>query len=477
MPQRLPRLPDIANRLPRLESLLSPDTAPLATSMADAPMPLRCLDAFQPTRFKFLHSRERQPNGAWRLEPGLNEITLHSFCGMFATYAPHKALGYLPAPYKGRIASIFQKLMQRYADRADLEQGDVQMLVWGLLARVKPSALRGPARAAAEKLLTTDELRELEGFGVDALRDEVVRRLLPQVRDALRPLLEIENRVRQLLAEGVRHYQELEQVVMRPFDPKDKILVEPRHWYWYPKGRYFLQFDPNGFSRTQIRIWVPRPIEARYDAHGRIESLALAGQWRISVQYDDTVEPWRCPREPRWLAYRFTTIRFERLDLGQEHLAEVNGWLFATEKRASSAGGVRIASRTAVSPFQREPSWIGRWIDRVDEANQTRREIESYREWAERTGRIWRGQPSSDSFFDREHYVHGVRDAIRGTSAERVEWIAETHANSAEALAHAINVLDTLPTESHAEYEPSGYLATPGSRGGQRLLISGHVDR
>jgi hypothetical protein len=477
MPQRLPRLPDIADRLPRLESLFSPDATPLTTSMADAPMPLRCLDSFQPTRYEGLRSRERLPNGAWRIAPGLYEITMHSFCGMHASYAPHKALGYLPAPYKGRFASIFQKLMQRYSERAEIEQGDVQMLVWGLLARVKPSALRGPARAAAEKLLTTDELRELEGFGVDALRDEVVRRLLPQVRDALRPLLEIENRVRQLLAEGVRHYQELEQVVMRPFDPNDKILVEPRHWYWYPKGRYFLQFDPNGFSRTQIRIWVPRPIEARYDAHGRIESLALAGQWRISVQYDDTVEPWRCPREPRWLAYRFTTIRFERLDLGQEHLAEVNGWLFATEKRASSAGGVRIASRTAVSPFQREPSWIGRWIDRVDEANQTRREIESYREWAERTGRIWRGQPSSDSFFDREHYVHGVRDAIRGTSAERVEWIAETHANSAEALAHAINVLDTLPTESHAEYEPSGYLATPGSRGGQRLLISGHVDR
>jgi hypothetical protein len=352
------------------------------------------------------------------------------------------------------------------------------MLVWGLLARVKPSALRGPAHAPPPRNCSPPtELRELEGFGVDALRDEVLRRLLPQVRDALRPLLELENRVRQLLAEGVRHYQELEQVVMRPFDPKDKILVEPRHWYWNPKGRYFLRFEPNGFSRTRVLLWVPRPIEARYDARGRIESLALAGQWRISVQYDDTVEPWRCPREPRWWAYRFTAVRFERPDLGQEHTAQVDGWLFATEKRASSAGGVRIASRTAVSPFQREPSWIGRWIDRVDEANQTRREIESYREWAERTGRIWRGQPSSDSFFDREHYVHGVRDAIRGTSAERVEWIAETHANSAEALAHAINVLDTLPTESHAEYEPSGYLATPGSRGGQRLLISGHVDR
>jgi hypothetical protein len=244
MPQRLPRVPDIADRLPRLESLFSPDATPLTTSMADAPMPLRCLDSFQPTRCEGLRSRERLPNGAWRIAPGLYEITMHSFCGMHASYAPHKALGYLPAPYKGRFASIFQKLMQRYSERAEIEQGDVQMLVWGLLARVKPSALRGPARAAAEKLLTTDELRELEGFGVDALRDEVVRRLLPQVRDALRPLLEIENRVRQLLAEGVRHYQELEQVVMRPFDPKDKILVEPRHWYWNPKGRYFLQFDP-----------------------------------------------------------------------------------------------------------------------------------------------------------------------------------------------------------------------------------------
>jgi hypothetical protein len=475
MAQQLPRLPDVGQRLPRLESLFSPDAEPLTTSMADAPMPLRCLDAFEPTRVRSLHSRAQQPNGAWRLESGLYEIALHSFCGRFATYAPHKALGYLPAPYKGRIASLFQKLMQRYAARADLEQGEVQMLVWGLLSRVKPSALKGRARAAAEKLLTPAEIRELDGQGVDALRDEVMRRLLPQVRDALRPLLELENRVRRFLTEGARSYQELEQLVMRPFDPKDKILVEPRHWYWNPKGRHFLRFEPNGFTRTRVLLWVPRPIEARYDAHGRIESLESAGQWRISVQYDDTVEPWRCPREPRWWAYRFTAVRFERPDLGQEHTAEVNGWLFVTEKRASSAGGVRVASRATVSPFQREPSWIGRWTDRVDEANQTRREIDSYRERAEWAGRVWQGQPSSDSLFDREHYVHGVRDAIRGTSAERIEWIAETHANAAEAAAYAINVLDTLPTESYAEYDPSAHVATPGSSGGQRLLLSGRV--
>jgi len=475
MAQQLPRLPDVGQRLPRIESLFSPDAEPLTTSMADAPMPLRCLDAFQPTRFRFLHSRERQPNGAWRLETGLYEVALHSFCGRFATYAPHKALGYLPAPYKGRVAGVFQKLMQRYVDRADLEQSDVQMLVWGLLSRVKPSALKGRARAAAEKLLTAAEIRELDGHGVDALRDEVMRRLLPQVRNALRPLLELENRVRHFLTEGARSYQELEQLVMRPFDPKDKILVEPRHWYWDPKGRHFLRFEPNGFARTRVLLWVPRPIEARYDARGRIESLESAGQWRISVQYDDGVEPWRCPREPRWLAYRFTAVRFERPDLSKEHTAEVNGWLFATEKRASSAGGVRVASRAAVSPFQREPSWIGRWTDRVDEANQTRREIDSYRERAEWAGRVWQRQPSTDSLFDREHYVHGVRDAIRGTSAERIEWIAETHANAAEAAAHAINVLDALPTESYAEYDPSAYVATPGSSGGQRLLLSGRV--
>jgi hypothetical protein len=38
MPQRLPRVPDIADRLPRLESLFSPDATPLTTSMADAPI-------------------------------------------------------------------------------------------------------------------------------------------------------------------------------------------------------------------------------------------------------------------------------------------------------------------------------------------------------------------------------------------------------------------------------------------------------
>lgn len=76
---------------------------------------------------------------------------------------------------------------------------------------------------------------------------------------------------------------------------------------------------------------------------------------------------------------------------------------------------------------------------------------------------------------DREHYVNGVRDAIRGTSAERIEWIAETHANSAEALANAINLLNQLPTGSSADYDPTGSLAAPGSQGGQRLLVSGRL--
>lgn len=56
-----------------------------------------------------------------------------------------------------------------------------------------------------------------------------------------------------------------------------------------------------------------------------------------------------------------------------------------------------------------------------------------------------RGEPSSDSLTDREHYLHGIRSAIRGSLKERLEWIAETHANSAEALAEAINVLNQLP--------------------------------
>lgn len=475
MAQRLPRLPDGGNRLPRLESLFSSDAQPLTTSMADAPMPIHCLDSFQPTRYEPLPVSVRQPNGVWRITPGLHEVMLHSFCARHASYAPHRALGYLPAPYKGRAAGIFQKLMRRYADRTDVEQGDVQMLVWGLLSRVKPSALKGRARTAAEKLLTPDEIRTLDSDGVDVVRDEVMRRLLPQVREALRPLLELENRVRQFLTEGTRDYQALEQLVMRPFDPKDKILVEPHHWYWNPKGRHFLRFEPVGFHRTRVLLWVPRPIEVRYDTRGRIESMARVGHWRISVQYDDTVEPWRCPREPRWLAYRFSAVRFERPDLEQAHVAEVNGWLFATEKQASSAGGVRVASRVLSTPFQRTPGWVERWIERVDSVNQSRREIDSYRGNAERAARAWDRQPSSDSFFDREHYVHGVRDAVRGSSADRIEWIADTHANAAEALAEAISVLDTLPTQSTAEYDPSRAIATPGSGGGQRLLVSGRA--
>ncbi len=470
--QRLPRVPELGEQLPRLERLFAPDQSPLTTSMHDAPMPLRCLDTFQPSVYQPLRAGDRPSGGAWRLAPGLYEITVHSFCGRHASYAPHKALGYLPAPYKGRIAGIVQSLVRRYTEREEVEWSDAQALVWGLLSRVKPSALKGRARAAAERLLTPQEIRELDGVGVDALRDEVVRRLLPQVREALRPLIELENRVRRYLTEGTRSYQELEQLVMRPLDPNDKILVEPKHWYWHPRGGCFVRYEPNGFSRVRLRLWVPQPIAVEYDSRGRIVSMARAGVWRIRVLYDDGVEPWRCPREPRWLAYRFHTVQFERLDQLLAHTESVNGWLFAVEKRATAAGGVRVASAGRIGLFQRAPSWVDRWLDRVDSANQTRRELQSYPELAERGARWVRGEPSADPLMDREHYVNGVRDAIRGTSAERIEWIAETHANSAEALANAINLLNQLPTGS-ADYDPTGSLAAPGSQGGQRLLVSG----
>ncbi|MEN3001976.1 MAG: hypothetical protein ABDI19_09075 [Armatimonadota bacterium] len=471
--QRLPQLPKLSDKLPRLDDLFKKEP-PLTTSMADAPMPLRCLDEFQPTQFQPLDERHRLPDAKWKIPGvGLYEFTVHSFCGRIASYAPHKALGYLPAPYKGSRAKLLQAIIQRYPSHPELEQSDVQALIWAILAQAKPESFKTGVRRAAQTLLTEQELRSLNQQGLDALQDEVMRRLLPQVRDALRPLLEIENRVRQIIATLERPFEELERIVMRPFDPNDKILYEPQHWYWNPEGGYFHRYMPNGYSRTRIQVWVPRPVSIVYDGQGRIERLELQGQWSIGVEYDPSESPWRCPEDARLLAYRFRRVEFVRHDLGQREMVEVDGWLFVTEKRRSSRQGVQLASRSLIGWRQRQPSWIRQWIDRVRGINETRKEIDSYAEWANWGRRMWEGNPSADNLLDQQHYYEGIREALRGTTADRVGWIAETHRNAAEGLAYGIVALRQLPTGSERVYDPSGYLATPGSQGGQRLLTSG----
>lgn len=471
--QQLPRLPRLPDRLPRLDDLMKREP-PLTTSMKDAPLPLRCLDMFQPTAFEPLDERFRLPEGKWKIPgAGVYEFTVHSFCGQFASYAPHKALGYLPAPYKGARAKLLQAIIQRYAVRSELAQSEVQSLIWALLAQAKPESFRGDMRRAAQALLTEQELRSLNQQGLDDFSDEVMRRVLPQARDALRPLLELENRVRRVVATLERPFEELERLAMRPLDPNDKILYEPLHWYWNPVQGYFHRYLPQGFSRTRIQVWVPRPVERVYDALGRIEQLALKGRWRIAVEYDPSEPPWRCPKDARLMAYRFRKVEYVREDTGQQHTVEVDGWLFVTEKRRSARHGVEIASRAPIGWRQSQPSWARRWLERLDSANQTRREIDSYRENYELGRRVWENNPSADDLLDTQHYAHGIRDAVAGTPAERLEWIGETHRNAAEGLAYATRVLDQLPTSPDSVYDPSARLGAPGSQGGQRILTSG----
>lgn len=89
---------------------------------------------------------------------------------------------------------------------------------------------------------------------------------------------------------------------------------------------------------------------------GALASGSWAPPHASGVQYDDSASPWRCPKEPRWLAYRFRTARFEQSDKGLTHTAEVEGWLFATEKRPSAHRTLHLTSGAPVQLLQGSPS-------------------------------------------------------------------------------------------------------------------------
>ena len=74
---------------------------------------------------------------------------LKSFCLKAGTYAPSKGDGYLYAPLKGPKKEMIDKVVKNWYKNQDIEQNDVQALIWAILAKTSYFCLIMSLRAKA----------------------------------------------------------------------------------------------------------------------------------------------------------------------------------------------------------------------------------------------------------------------------------------------------------------------------------------
>ncbi|MER3462707.1 MAG: hypothetical protein C4342_06920, partial [Armatimonadota bacterium] len=393
---------------------------------------------------------------------------LRSYCARAGTPGPWAGHGMVHGPWRGSAAELIRNVIQRADLNLEIDTGDVQVLIWALLSRAKPSKLQGGAREAALKLLTQEERRKLDGIGLDFLEDRVMSQLMERFDRALRPLLEAENKLRGMVYKANQPFEELERLAVLPPAKDARGEVPTGRWLWKPEG-YAIRYEPRTFAHLTVYVVVPQPFKITRDSKGRIVRLEGPPGYVSEVEYDDSIPGQRCPTDEGLTAYKFKRITL--ISPTNRATFENVGWTYVgvPKRRRDPLALESIYAWHTTAPWQGGFwSTIERWRDRAERAQQARERFEQARQNAERLDRIMRGDASADDFLDIGHYREGIEAATSGDPSERIKWIAEHHARQNEALLHAINVFESLPDGT--EVDTSDRVALPGHRGSQRLV-------
>ena len=109
------------------------------------------------------------------LNPGYYRFRFNTFCLHAGAYAPTEGAGYLVAPLKGAKADLIKSILSKYGDHPEIDQKDVQILIWGIEANEKFTDYPPDFQVRVTPLLTPEEIASMQ---VDVKK--IAYDLLPQ---------------------------------------------------------------------------------------------------------------------------------------------------------------------------------------------------------------------------------------------------------------------------------------------------------
>lgn len=457
---RVPGIPEPS--VPGLDSLFK-EEEPVTTSIKDVRGEVPYLDGYAPKRFRPLSSLRRGPNGGWLLRPGLYSGDIRTYCLHAGTYGPTRGSGYLYAPLKGKRRGVIQKILHNSADHPEVQQHDIQALIWAIEARAKFSALPANLQQVASTLLPEQDIMDLNGASIDYLSDQARARAFGGLSPALRPLYEAQNNLRGLLAQANAPFDQLERAAVLTGDPpedRNSRTVPEGRWTLHPGG-FFVRYISSSYSRTTLQLCVPGRFTTKRDAQGRIVSVMDSLGSGVETDYADTAVPTAAtPKGAR--PHSFASVRFLRADASRAHEYKNVGWAFTGDP----AGGA--------APFGGDHPGSA---ERLRTSASLLRQLEDVKKDYSRSGPAW-GDPADA--MDLAAYREGIGEALRAGAPETQTPDAPTDDVFADALLSSAWRCATgrwsvppgradAPLPEGAEYDPSGDVAAPCETGRQRL--------
>lgn len=238
--------------------------------------------------YKPLQDLPKNGDNGYLLEAGHFEMTNKSYCLKAGTYAPSKGDGYMYAPTLGKKRDVVIAILRSAEKHPEVEQSYVQMLLWTIIARTKFIDYAGPVKETALKLLTPEQLLQLEGGALGILPFDVVQKAKDQMPPAVQAIFEAENNIRQLVSSGNYSYAEFEKYAILAGMAEPRSDVPSGIWTLHPDG-YYVRYFPSGYSVTKVQVYVPEQLISKlkdkkliYDATDDIACPANTGSQRLA---------------------------------------------------------------------------------------------------------------------------------------------------------------------------------------------------
>lgn len=206
-------------------------------------------------KYNSLCQNNMTENG-FELKPGYYKLNLKSFCIKAGTYAPSKGDGYLYAPLLGPKKEIIDRLVKNWAKHPEIEQKDVQALLWAIIAKASFKNLNPQLKYIATKLLTSKDLLSLSKMGLDFIPSQTMSELKNNLPQSVQLVLDAENKIRQSFNSSSYNYLELENLAMLAGFSTEKSTIEYGTWSKHPNG-FWISYQPKGYSEMSISIYVP----------------------------------------------------------------------------------------------------------------------------------------------------------------------------------------------------------------------------
>lgn len=266
-------------RPPAMPSFLS-GPQPVSTNIKDAIYGDPSKDAFTPpTAMKQLTSLSRSATGGFVLQPGFYEMTAQSYCLHAGTHGPGGGDGYLYAPVKGTAKDAVETILKNSVSHPEIEQRDIQLLLWAIVARAKFENLDNRLKLIAAQLLSQRQLASLNRSALSVLTSNELSRVTGGLPGPLRTVVEAESRMRSLMSMPGSSYSDIERVaVLGGVAPRGEGSVDTpaTRWSQHPDG-YWVRYMPNGYTNTRVQVWVASGSPAVGRSYEPWQAIAVPG--------------------------------------------------------------------------------------------------------------------------------------------------------------------------------------------------------